>query len=445
MSSFTEDQVAQLAPDASSLKAGRDLANERKWVSMNHNHRVLWGEVQGSGSQPYKTQVDLVSSGFKCSCPSRKFPCKHGLGLMFLYARRADLFNTTPTEPDWVAEWMESRDKRTVQQKEAPKHPDEKTTKSKKKTEAIRLELVNAGIEEASLLIRDLLRGGLIQIPNKGATFFEKAAARMVDQKAPGLARMLRAFNEINYANPSIWHEEVLEHATKIWMVLQAFKQLDKLPEPMQHDIRSLIGWSKLQAELLADADAEQLEDEWLVLARFATIEDKINIVRYYLWGTKTGRSALILDSFSRGVAASIVLMIGSIMQGVLVFYPSNRPFRALIKSKGKDDGSLPQKVVCYADFYAAHRSFASDITKYPWEHQVVQLIDHLLLVSEGNNWYFSDANEMLMPIDSEFSEKSRWDLLALSGGKACMVAVLRKRNALIPLGIWIDHKYKTV
>ena len=106
---FTEEQVAQLAPDASSLKAGKDLANERKWLNYQLNDRVLWGEVQGSGKDPYRTQIDLRQIAFKCSCPSRKFPCKHGLGLLFLVARKNGEITRSDAEPTWVNEWITKR------------------------------------------------------------------------------------------------------------------------------------------------------------------------------------------------------------------------------------------------------------------------------------------------------------------------------------------------
>ena len=192
MATFTEEQIAQLAPDASSLKAGRDLANEKKWPDLHYNHRVIWGLAQGSGSQPYRTQVDQGSLGYNCTCPSRKFPCKHALGLLFIFARRPDLFQQSNAEPDWVEKWMNTREEKVEKAKATRLHPAIKDVKSKAKREAVRLELVKAGAAELELLLRDLLRSGLLNLPNRGNGFFEQAAARMVDQQANGLAQMLR-------------------------------------------------------------------------------------------------------------------------------------------------------------------------------------------------------------------------------------------------------------
>ncbi|HYG38932.1 MAG TPA: SWIM zinc finger family protein, partial [Cytophagales bacterium] len=84
---WSEEQVLALSPDDSSTKAGKDLAKPDKWLTLAFDDKALWGEIKGSGSNPYRTQIDKRNTAFKCSCPSRKFPCKHGLGLFLIFAR----------------------------------------------------------------------------------------------------------------------------------------------------------------------------------------------------------------------------------------------------------------------------------------------------------------------------------------------------------------------
>jgi len=50
----------------------------------------MWGESQASGSKPYQVSIVLGGPAFKCTCPSRKFPCKHGIGLMLLAHQKPD-------------------------------------------------------------------------------------------------------------------------------------------------------------------------------------------------------------------------------------------------------------------------------------------------------------------------------------------------------------------
>lgn len=105
---LTEEQIIQLAPDAASVKAGKGLASPGKWVLLACSERAVWGHCQGSGKNPYQTAIDLNDIAFKCSCPSRKFPCKHGLGLLLLFASKPELFEQAE-EPDWVATWLSKR------------------------------------------------------------------------------------------------------------------------------------------------------------------------------------------------------------------------------------------------------------------------------------------------------------------------------------------------
>ncbi|MRT44910.1 SWIM zinc finger family protein, partial [Xylella fastidiosa subsp. multiplex] len=87
---WSADQVLALAPDAASRKAGSKLGAAGPWSEAGSSDEgAVWGLCKGSGSKPYQTVVDLADAAgpaYKCSCPSRKFPCKHALGLLLLWA-----------------------------------------------------------------------------------------------------------------------------------------------------------------------------------------------------------------------------------------------------------------------------------------------------------------------------------------------------------------------
>ena len=91
MISFTEDQATALVTDAGTLKRGRELAAPAKWSSLGRTDTAAWGACAGSGATPYLTGIDLTEPAFKCSCPSRVFPCKHGAALLLLLARQPEL------------------------------------------------------------------------------------------------------------------------------------------------------------------------------------------------------------------------------------------------------------------------------------------------------------------------------------------------------------------
>jgi len=83
---WSRERIEQLAPDAASAKAGLGLAKPAQWRTLGRSDQVIWGECQGSGANPYQVRVALANAVYRCTCPSRKQPCKHTLALLYLYA-----------------------------------------------------------------------------------------------------------------------------------------------------------------------------------------------------------------------------------------------------------------------------------------------------------------------------------------------------------------------
>ena len=183
---WTPARISQLAPDPASLKAGQGLAHAKKWVSIGHDDRVVWGECQGSGAKPYQTQFDLAEAGSKCSCPSRKFPCKHALGLMLIFTSSATAIKKQ-TAPAWAEEWINSRAdkaKKKQEKAEVPPKPVDEAAQAERREK--RLGRVTEGLAALKIWIEDLVKGGITVAATKGYAFFDEPARRMIDAQAPG-------------------------------------------------------------------------------------------------------------------------------------------------------------------------------------------------------------------------------------------------------------------
>src|SRR4051795_4347100 len=103
---WTTATVEGLAPDAASVSAARKLARPAPWSDTGRDERAVWGLCRGSGARPYQVQVDLDGPAFRCSCPSRKLPCKHAVALMVRLGGGA--FQGA-ARPEWVPEPRERR------------------------------------------------------------------------------------------------------------------------------------------------------------------------------------------------------------------------------------------------------------------------------------------------------------------------------------------------
>src|SRR5499425_473449 len=105
--SLTLERIEGLAPDQASLAAARKLLKPASWPTLAQGDGLIWGECQGSGATPYRVVVSETDVGYKCTCPSRKFPCKHTLALMWMRAEGRAI--TREAQPDWVDDWLARR------------------------------------------------------------------------------------------------------------------------------------------------------------------------------------------------------------------------------------------------------------------------------------------------------------------------------------------------
>ncbi|MBD2120926.1 SWIM zinc finger family protein [Trichocoleus sp. FACHB-262] len=452
---WTAEQILALAPDASSAKNGKGLASIRKWVVLGQAELAVWGECQGSGKNPYRTQIDLSEPAFQCSCPSRKFPCKHGLGLFLVWAEQSTAFSVG-TPPSWVEEWLSSRqqrqEKRTQKQKQEQSKPIDPAAQAKRASD--RAAKVTAGIQDLQLWLHDLTRHGLATVQQNSYQFWDMPAARLVDAQAPGLARQLREMASIP-SSGSGWAERLLSRLGKLHLLLEGFQRLESLPPGTQADIRSLIGWTQTQDELLAEAIAtelpnelqnagrddskEVLRDHWLILGQYHSEEDRLRIRRSWLWGQESQHSALLLDFAHGNQPMDASLIAGTVLDAELVFYPSAYPLRALLKTRHHVPTPM-QEMPGYPTIAIALQAYAQAMSCNPWLERFPVVLQAVTPVCEGNHWFVQDSEGRFLKLSDRFS--GSWQLLALSGGHLIALFAEWEGETLLPLSVWTENKF---
>ena len=441
--SLTPEQIIALAPDASSAKAGRTLASAGKWRSRGCDERAVWGECQGSGKDPYQTQIDLTEPAFKCTCPSRKFPCKHALGLLLLFATQGAAFGRG-ARPGWVAEWIEKREQQALRsrQKETERSsreaaPQEKSAaRTKRATD--RQTRVAAGLAELELWLRDLARRGLADAQSQPVRYWEQMAARLVDAQAPGAARRVRELSSIP-ASAGAWGEEVLARLGLLFLLAEAFKRIDLLPGPVQSDIRACVGWTIKEEELPADT---RVRDRWLVTGQRTYEEDKLRVQRTWLRGEESRRDALLLDFAAPGQSPRSGLLTGMLIDAELVFYPSNYPLRAAVRQRHStpSPGERARGHASAEEFLAA---YADALARNPWLEAFPALLDEVVPVRRGESWLVRDRDGRLLPLGPRLTEG--WKLLALGGGRPVTLSGEWDGRHLLPLCVWVEGRYARI
>jgi hypothetical protein len=430
---LSEDQILALAPDDSSRKSGKDLANPGKWVSKGANDIALWGECQGSGSKPYQTQIDLGNLAFKCSCPSRKFPCKHGLGLLLLNARQPKGFTDTAA-PAWVTEWLSRRGEKEEKKVEKKDKPVDEAAQAKR--QQARQQKVADGLEELLRWIKDIIRQGMLTLPEQGGLFWENMAKRMIDAQAPGLAAQLRSISEINFYVEG-WQTRCLDGLLRLYLLIQGYKHIDTLDAELQADVKSLIGFPQNQDELKAQPG---ISDQWFVLAKQVSEEEQLIVERNWLVGLQTKRYALFLQFYVRSQPPAMSLTPGLVTDATLVFYNSAMPMRAIIKEQ-RSTKKAAHPPEGYDGWSAVLNNDTIANSRYPFGDDCPYIIKNLTPVQFKNEWWLQDAEKNSMPISRNYG--AIWNLLAVSGGKPVQVSFIGKEKEYEPLGIWHNNEYK--
>jgi len=452
---WTAETVLALAPDPASAKAGRDLAVRRKWTTLGVSRTadgapVLWGACQGSGKDPYLTRADTSEPAFKCSCPSRKFPCKHSLGLFLLFVQSPGEF-TASAPPDWVAEWLGSRTERAAKRAErearatdadgdgTPADPAqaEKVAKQAAVRAAERERRVAAGIAELDLWLRDLVRQGLSTAATRPASSWETMAARLVDAQAPGAARLVRQMATIP-ASGDGWPERLLDRMARLHLLLEGYSRIDSLPPDLAADVRAGLGWTTPQETLL---EREGVRDHWAIVGRRLTEDDRLRVQRTWFWGKETRRGALVLHFAPAGAVRSETKPIdptfvpGTAFDGTLVFFQSAAPLRAIVKERTSAvDWPLG---IGYADVSEAVAATANADARMPWlEGHPVFLRDSTPTTLRPAQ--VRDATGRVMPLSARF--RDRWRLLAVSGGAPVPLFGEWDGEALTPLTVWGEN-----
>jgi hypothetical protein len=433
---LTEDQIYALAPDEASKKAGRDLATPAKWVTKGINDQALWGECQGSGSKPYQTQVDLTAIAFKCSCPSRKFPCKHGLGLLLLCARQPGLF-TNADMPGWVNDWISKRSEKEEKKIEKAEKPVDETAQAKRQQS--REQKVSAGINELLIWLKDIVRNGILTVPEKGTTYWDNMARRMVDAQAAGLASMVKNLGTTNFWNEG-WQSNFMDKLLQLYLVAESYQHLPDINPLLQQDIRSAIGFTVNQEELRQQSG---VSDTWLVIGKESRDEQQITVEQNWLYGLKSNQYALILQFIARGQVGQLSLSAGMYLDAELNYFPSVVPYRAIIKNHV---AAKPGTAYDIQSFNGWHQVAVQETllnSRLPFRNEMTFIVAALKPVQYQKQWWLQDQEGCLCRIASDF--KNIWQLMALSGGEPLTMTVIGKENEYRPLGVWHQNNYKTI
>jgi SWIM zinc finger len=427
---WTVDQVLSLAPNASAAKAGRGLATLGKWASLGQSDVAVWGECQGSAAEPYRAGVDLTEPAFRCSCPSRQFPCKHSLGLLLLFAVHAEAV-PAGAPPAWLEDWLAGRAQRAARAAAPPSTDPARLREASAKRAEQRLARIGDGIDEIERWLADLVRAGLRELPARPVQYWEHAAARMVDAQAPGIARQLREMAVLPYGGTD-WPDRILARVGRLHLLVQAWRRLDSLPPELRHQVLAEVGVAESAESVLAEG--RRRADDWLVVGRLVAIEDRLRVQRTWLYGLESGRPALLLDHahLSQVGGLDLSLVLGTAFRGELAFYPGALRLRAVVAARdgAREMPAFPGD----PSLAAALGGFADLLARSPFGGPAPMALSAVVPCRSGDGtWLLRDVESAAVPI----VQRAGWTLMALSGGAPIGVFGEWDGERLDPLSAW--------
>ena len=286
---------------------------------------------------------------------------------------------------------------------------------------------VATGLAELDRWLCNQVRQGLAASQQAGYGQWDDIAARMVDAQAPGLAERLRALASVPHSGVG-WDGRLLEEYALLRLLAVAYRQRAGLPPPLQATVRSRIGFSLRQADVVAGG--EPVRDHWQVLARRDLEQDRIRTRRTWLQGRKTGRPALVLSFAPAGQALDDTLSVGTDADADLVFYPGAVPLRAVVVTKHDTLDGGPPAGGTIAGLLA---SFAAALAEDPWLDSWPAVLD--VTPVRAPVPAVADAADRALPLHPGTGDC--WPLFAISGGRPVTVAGEWTPRGLWPLTAW--------
>ena len=448
------------------LTAARPIATPGRWAHLGADDDAVWGSFRGSSAEPYDTVVDHRHVGVRCSCPSRRVPCKHALALLLLW-----IGGHVPevVAPAHVTSWLERRrvvDDRRVEAPSdlaPPAGPGDGTDPGGEVSDQRddgddhdvppppidrpdgrdeRVARMHEGLDELDRWLVDRVRTGLADPALAQYATWDSLAARLVDARAGSLANRVRRLAGLVGASAD-WHQRVLDEIGLLHLLSQAGRRLAELPDDLGDRVATTIGWQVRQADVLAGVPET---DHWLVAGRSDTREDRIEVRRTWLRGATSGRWALVLSFAAYRQSLDTSLEVGTTIHADLHRYPGHA-LRALVTPKppkpipqdASDRALSARSEAFFGTIVDLCEEVGRALADEPWLDRVPALVRAAPARSAGR-WVLTDDTGSLPLDDASPSVMSGLPvLLAVSAGGPVDLTVEWTPTGLVPLTVFGD------
>ncbi|RMG80964.1 MAG: hypothetical protein D6714_13715 [Bacteroidetes bacterium] len=418
--------ICSMSPDSATTARAERLAKSDRWRDLSYNDHYVWGACRSSGVRWYSVVFSRRGTGaFKCNCPSRKQPCKHALGLAFLYLQQPGGFSFSAKTPDYVKAWNPHRPAAKPTADEVAEKAAEQARQRLRAREK-RLFQMEAGLAELKQWLSDLVRQGLAVLDGAPHEVFQEISERMVNAKLGSLARRVR--NLAFVVGQKDWHEKILAEFGDIYLMIRGFENLTRLPPPLQQEMLNVLG-IHTKKEALETLDG--ISDTWLVIGQTEQSDDERLFYRLtWIAGQETGRTALLLDFAWGSNPYEHNRVVGTQFKGEIVYYPSAWPLRAMVRKYVPANSVFT--VRGFENFEQFAGAYAEALRHNPWLADFPAFLENVIPVFRHDRFFLLDTEKKQLPLSVK--DQWGWKMLALSGGRPIAVFGQWDGSTLKPL-----------
>ncbi|MBR5372357.1 MAG: SWIM zinc finger family protein [Oscillospiraceae bacterium] len=184
VSEITEEFVRTQAPNPAAFSNAQKISRSGGFQKLckTADETLIFGECKGSGKLPYSASADFSGESpvFRCSCPSRQFPCKHCLALMLDH-----LAKKTFEEAAVPEDIARKREKITARAEKAEKAADAPAPAPNPAAAAKKLKKQREGLALAEQFVSELLTRGVSAVTSAECAQYQTLAKQLGDYYLP--------------------------------------------------------------------------------------------------------------------------------------------------------------------------------------------------------------------------------------------------------------------
>ncbi len=184
---ITEEYIRSAAPNSAAAANGQKISRTGGFTKLckTADETLIFGECSGSGKNPYHTSADFSGDTpvFRCSCPSRQFPCKHSLAIMYEWLAKKEF--TTEEIPEDIAAKREKLAKKAEKAANPDADGAKKPPKQNKAAAEKKLRKQAEGLDLAESFVNDLLSRGVSSVNSSSAAQYKNLAKQLGDYYLP--------------------------------------------------------------------------------------------------------------------------------------------------------------------------------------------------------------------------------------------------------------------